>query len=302
MTWSHGRREQAGFTIVEVLVFLSLALIVIGAVYELLMGQNRLYQKQRELIDVRSNIRAAAAVLSWELRQASAREGDLYSIGATSFTVRSIQGGGVICGEHPSQLRYGLWGTWGEFNTAAGDSALVFAAGSQGPDDDAWKVVSVVAVLGAASGGVPTCFWGDADVGKGRGVGSGTGPSTWTGNVTPDLVVEVAGDMDSVYMGAPFRAFRPVEFGLFQDQGRWWLGRRVGGGPYEILTGPLRPPSDSGLVFTYFDQAGSTTTDPSKVALVQIVTRGESFGKVPRRGQAPSAEQDTLTIRVKLRG
>jgi hypothetical protein len=300
--WPQRRPEQAGFTVIEVLVFLTLALIVIGAVYQLLIGQNRLYRKQQELIDVRGNIRAAAALLSWELRQASAAEGDLYSIGATSFAVRSIQGAGVICGEHPSELRYGLWGTWGEFYTTADDSALVLAIGSQGPDDDAWKVVSIVAVLDPVSGGVPTCFWGDPAVGKGRGVGSGTGPGTWMGNTVPDFVVEVAGDMDSVYMGAPFRAFRRIEYGLYQDEGRWWLGRRVGAGSYEKLTGPLRPPSDSGLVFTYYDQAGSTTADALQVALVEIVIRGESFGKVPRRGQAPSVQRDTLTTRVRLRG
>ncbi|NIU73758.1 MAG: hypothetical protein GWN71_09290, partial [Gammaproteobacteria bacterium] len=45
------------------------------AIYQLLIGQNRLYMKQRELQDVRTSLRAAANLLAFELRQASASGG-----------------------------------------------------------------------------------------------------------------------------------------------------------------------------------------------------------------------------------
>ena len=90
---------------------------------------------------------------------------------------------------------------------------------------------------------------------------------------------------------------------MFLQDGRWWLGRRSGSaGGYELLAGPLRPPSDSGLVFIYYDASGVQTADPAEVRFVDIVIRGESLRRVPQPGAAPAVQGDTLTIRVSLRG
>lgn len=272
---------QAGFTVAEVLVSLVVATILVGGILQLLIGQNRQYTKQQELIGVRGSLRAAAALLSVELRWASAANGDVYSISPNSFAARSIQGGGVICGKHPSEKRYGLASTWGELNTTADDSALIFAAGTQGAGDDAWKVFAPVQNFSPGAGGVPTCAWG--------------------GSPSPNLVMGVAGDTSGVTVGAPLRAFRRIEYGLYQEAGHWWLGRKVGGGSYERLTGPLRAPSDSGLVFTYYDQAGNTTSDATQVESVDIVLRSQSIAKLSRLGGVASELQDTLTTRVFLR-
>jgi hypothetical protein len=64
----------------------------------------------------------------------------------------------------------------------------------------------------------------------------------------------------------------------------------------------LRPPADSGLHFIYYDQSGTTTSTITDVRMVDIILRGESLGKVPQPGEAPDFQQDTLTIRVSLRG
>jgi len=296
------RSGDSGFTVVEVLVYLLVASLVLAAVYQLLIGQTRMYSKQRELQDVRSTIRGAANFLAWELRQASATGGDLYSITQDSFTIRSVLGTGYICAEHEHLLRYGLWGTAGEFYGTSNDSALVLAVGDPGAGDDVWKVVAVDRKWSPGAAGVPNCFWGDTIAGRGRGVAADTGVAG-SGRGAPDIVLEVSGDMDDVYMGAPVRTFRRVQYGMFQQEGRWWLGRRVGAAAsFELLTGPLRAPADTGLMFTYYDVTGDTTSDPTAVRMVDIRLRGESLGAVPRAGQAPSAQTDTLTFRVSLRG
>lgn len=273
--------NEAGISLVEVLVYLVLASIVLGAVYQLLIDQNRRYTKQQQLISVRGSLRAAAALLSSELRWSSSGSGDLYSVASNSFSVRSIQGAGVLCARHISQPRYALSATWGDFNSTANDSALVFAVGGATAGDDDWRPVALLNILSPGAGGVPSC--------------------AWSGSPSPDFVVEVAGDTSSVTIGAPFRAFRRVEYGLYQDGGRWWLGRKIGVGSYERLTGPLLAPADSGLVFTYYDQAGNPTTDATQVTQVKIVLRGEGFGKLRRVGQTSTELQDTLTTRVFLR-
>ncbi|NIU73759.1 MAG: hypothetical protein GWN71_09295 [Gammaproteobacteria bacterium] len=111
--------------------------------------------------------------------------------------------------------------------------------------------------------------------------------------------------LDEIQAGAPVRQFRKIEYGLYQEtDGRYWLGRKVGNAAsYERLTGPLNAPADSGLVFIYYDQNGGVTADPTQVGMVDIVIRGESYGKAPQRRElGPAAVEDTLTVRVSVRG
>ena len=276
-------KDASGFSLAELLIFLVVALVVITGVYQLLIGQNRLYIKQRELQDVRATLRASANLLAFEFRQASPALGDLYFITPDSFAVRSLRGSGTICGLLSSQPRFGLWRTSGEFNATTADSAMIFAAGIDDPSDDKWKIVRIQKIWDPVGGGIPFCEWSNS-------------PPT-------DIVVTVRGDADSVQVGAPFRAFRRAQYGSFLQDGRWWLGRRSGSaGGYELLAGPLRPPSDSGLVFIYYDASGVQTADPAEVRFVDIVLRGESLRRVPQPGAAPAVQGDTLTIRVSLRG
>lgn len=283
-----GRLNEGGFTIVELLVYLFVAVLVVAGVYNLMIGQNRLYMKQRELQDVRTSLRAAANLLAFEFRQASASGGDLDSIGTYDIILRSVQGSGVVCGVHNSSARLGLYSTGGDFTATTDDSAMVFVAGSAGTGDDTWFVGGVAGKYDPSAGGVPTCGW------------SGV-------SVAPDLVIAVdtpLAALSGVEIGAPYRQFRRIHYGLYLDaDGRWWLGRKIGAaGSWEKLTGPLSAPSDSGLALRYYDAAGATTTDPTLVRMVDIVLRGESYGKVPTADGGPVVQEDTLTLRVSLRG
>ncbi|NIN71666.1 MAG: hypothetical protein GTO46_06995 [Gemmatimonadetes bacterium] len=391
-----GRTSESGFTIVELLVYLIIAVVIIAGVYNLLIGQQRLYMKQRELQDVRASLRASANLLAWELRQASAAGGDIYSVGTYEVKLRSIQGSGVVCNIHGSQPRLGLVRRWGEFQDTEADSAFIFLAGGSSTADDGWVIADVVEIWSPSSGGIPDCDWdnsitpdlvaeisggvtppdlvdgtvmitADGVVAKGSTVtftaqtpgltcGEFDGrvnividADTWSDsgtmsgctftvsipldaskveiqiNIESDLYAQLSDDIfgksswldlgtgavdpmdiiDRVRIGGPVRAFRPVRYGLYFDpDGRWWLGRKVGdAGDWEKLTGPLSPPSDSGLTFIYYDQSGDTTSVAVDVRMVDIIVRGESYGKAPQAGElGPDVEEDTLTVRVSLRG
>ena len=117
-----------------------------------------------------------------------------------------------------------------------------------------------------------------------------------------ELSVTVPSDTAGIQIGAPVRAFRRVEYGLYQDagDGRWWLGRKVGAAAsYEKLTGPLLAPASGGLVLTYRDAAGNVTADPTQVAVIDFVIRAESYRV---SGNALEFQQDTLATMVALRG
>ena len=105
--------------------------------------------------------------------------------------------------------------------------------------------------------------------------------------------------LDYVQVGSPLRAFRRIEYGLYPEGGRWWLGRKVGAAAsYEKLTGPLRSAAAGGLVFTYYDAAGAVTADPTLVTAVEFILRAESY----RRPQGQHYQVDSLATRVAIRG
>ncbi len=279
---------ERGFTIVEVLIYMVVAVIVIGAVYQVLIGQNRLYSKQRELQDVRGTLRAAGNLLAFEFRQASASNDDLYSITDTSFAVRSLYGAGIVCGIHANGRRFGLHATAGDFTSGVADSALLFAAGASGTGDDNWLTLAVDSVW-TSGGSVPFCSYGD------------------TATIASQIVIQLdtagIGSLSAATVGAPIRVFRRTQYGLYAEDGRWWLGRKVSGAAnYQKLIGPMRSPADSGLSIVYYDQAGATTTTATAVRMVDIVLRGESYGQAVTGAGASKVLEDSLRIRVSLRG
>ena len=293
-------RSRRGFTIIELIIGLTLGLIVLTSVYKLLMSQSRLYGVQREVADTRQSLRAAAALLSYELESAAATAGDFYAIGPNSLSMRSVQGTGVVCskgGTGVVKKRFGLQLASGYFQgTVTGvDSAMVydmlalpFGQWNVLKVKEAWNGTDSWAAIGGGGGGTPVCFWGDSSVNVPR-------PQATVELFAPNPVLA------GILVGDPVRAFRPTEFALFQQAGRWWLGRKViGEANYEILTGPLLPASDSGLVFTYYDATGAVTADPSRVVQVEIVLRAESFGSAS--GVGYKTLRDSLTTRVFLRG
>lgn len=273
--------SEAGFTLVELLVYVIIGGIVMASVYQLLVGQMRGYTKQRELMDVHGSLRGAAALMAWELRQASAVGGDLYAVGPDTVALRSIQGTGIVCAEHATLPRFGLQAAGGMLEATVDDSTLILAVGGAGTADDVWKILKLQQVDDPVTLGVGTC--------------------AWTGGGAPEIAVEVAGDTAGIGVGAPFRAFRRVQYGLYQDGGRWWLGRKTGGAAsYEKLTGPMLAPGSGGLQLMYYDAAGVVTADPTQVAVVEIILRGESYGTV--QNSDGGFQQDTLATKVALRG
>lgn len=325
-------RRPRGFTIVEMMVYVLLAGIVMAAVYQLLIGQSRSYGKQRELMDVHETLRGVAALLAWEIRQISSAGGDLYATGANSITLRSIQGGGVVCGLHTTLARVGLGRTWGDFDDTAGDSVLVYSA-----DTDSWLTGPIDNILpDPAPAGVGYCDWGggasivpdlvlDMTVSTDMSASffafckSLTGVQRGNCMSSPDWPTYCAGlpgaqktacdaalaaaqaAVGPLQVGVPFRAFRRIEYGLYEEGGRWWLGRKVGdAASYEKLTGPLRSAAGGGLVFTYYDAAGAVTAVPGLVAAVEFIIRAESY-RLPGSGST-AFQQDSLAIRVALRG
>ncbi|MFL5554477.1 MAG: PilW family protein [Gemmatimonadaceae bacterium] len=272
--------QRKGFTMIEVIVSLVVGLIVMGGVVQLMTVQSRGYGKQREQVDISETAREASALLSWDLRQAGIAGSPFVAMGSNNVSIRSPRGLGTICGRHPLLARYGLWKTAGTIPATVDDTALVYQIGR-----GAWTKLKITAVGTPAAMGVPAC--------------------KWAGARPPDVVVEFAvgaiTDTSWIKVGAPFRNFRRVEYAEYQENNRWWLGRRVGAAvSYEKLTGPLLPPASNGLTFTYYDTLGAVTANPAAVGSVAFTLRTESF-KNTRVGSSYTYQRDSLTTKVAVR-
>jgi len=278
-------RGRRGFTMIELIVSFVIGLIVLGAVVQTMIVQGKGYRKQREQVDVRETMREAAALLSWDLRQAAVASSPFVTMSPNNVTVRSPRGLGTICAKAAAGLlgqpaRYGLWKTAGNIQATVDDTALVYQIGKGG-----WTKLKITNVGTPAAMGVAAC--------------------AWPGARPPDIVVEfavnTAADTSVIKIGAPFRSFRSVQYAEFQQNGRWWLGRKVGNAAtWEQLTGPLLAPGANGLAFTYYDTLGAVSANTNAIGTVAFTIRTESY-KNAYTGSNFVYQRDSLTTRVGVR-
>ena len=265
--------RRSGFTLAELLIYVVISALMGTVIVRFMLNQSRNYATQVQVIDARETVRGAVALLTWEFRGLSAEAGDIYAMDSASVAIRSVLATGIVCGQEATALpRYGIFGRTGQIFTTANDSALVYLPGLK-----EWRELGLVNAYTPASGGVPNCTWGDS-------------------TATPGVVVEMSGDTTGVINGTAWRAFRKIQYGLYQDTGRWWIGRKVGGAAnYEKLTGPVRAGDGFGLV--YRDENGNVTANPAQVSSVELIIRSESAGT-----DMWGTRSDSVRTRVTLRG
>ena len=282
----NAKPQEAGFTIVELLIVSVIGIMMVMGIYQILITQSRVLSTQQETIDAQESARGGTALLSWELKSLAASGGDLYVINQDSVVLRSVRASGVICSwaEAAGQSRYGLRQTSETFTGITNDSALVYSL-----TDGGWGAYNVSAAWNgsAAWSQNPVCFWGDSTTSAPRPEAS----------IQLDTLATVA----NLEVGGMVHLFRKTKYGLSTRDGRWWLSRSEGGGGWEILTGPTLSPSNGGLEFAYYDTLGVVTTDPTLVARIDFTVRSESYGQVSTVGQTGGNLADSLTTSVFLR-
>lgn len=265
--------RRAGFTLVELLIVSVLGALILVATYEVLVTNQRTYLAQQAQIQSQQSVRAGADVLFGELREISARGGDLVRMAPDSMTIRVMRKLGVACqvdlSGDPSITAY-VVGDW----FASDDSVVVFAdVDTTRVDDDVYHYASV-----NAGDNTQTCGPKPAQILRFPGMGP-------------------AFRADSVWVGAPIRSYAWLTYGLYQVDGDWYLGRRPEGGVPAPLLGPLSSKSDGGLSFEYLDGDGNTTATSTEVRQIQITLR--TPGEV--RGPRGDLISDSLTTRIYTR-
>ena len=251
--------KRAGFTLAELMVALVIGALVVMALHQVLQFQSQSVRMQAAQIAVQQANRMAIGMLSGELREVDAAQGDLVIASTDSLRVRVMRKLGILCDSIGP-----IWHLWslGE-NFVTGDSVAVFVENDTTTNaDDRWDTRAVVVATGANCGGSALA-----------------GASLTQQAVTlVDAVVE-ADSISNVRVGAIMRSFTHLTYGLYQVGGEWVIGRRASGGSVDVLLGPLESSVNRGLAFSYYDTAGTkitpaTAAQRASVRRIGITVRG----------------------------
>jgi prepilin-type N-terminal cleavage/methylation domain-containing protein len=279
------RADQArgGFTLVELIVGLMLALTVAGVAYHLILASQRLGRAQFDRLAAQDNLRAGVLIVASELRElgfdsvppvaglavGTVTSSDVLVGELTRVRYRAMRGLGFTCAPPASGQIVLRTGTWlGPRQPAANvDSVALFLEGDPArSDDDAWVRARVTGVTaGACDDGAP-------------------GIALTLGWEAPAVGTEAAARMP---LGGPVRIFEIMEIQQYAQDGKSWLGMRSvsRGEVIQPLLGPLAE-----FTLRYLDRADVPTSVPSDMRSVTVELRSEDGlvlgGRVALRNMA----------------
>lgn len=280
-------RHDRGFTLIELMIALVVALTITAGIYKLLSGTQRLSRAQAERVDLQSNVRTAALFVPNELRELNSVVGgavmqnDIIDPQATSIRYRAMRGLGFVCQSSTTEIRLRA-STYTGTRAPQGpprDAAYVLVQNSKSTLD-VWLPVSYTALSTAN-----TCP--DGSPAYTLTVPSMTAPST----------------------GTPLRIYEVMDLTTYVSAGKTWLGTKsfsANEPALQPILGPLRATNGavSGLEFKYYDGTGTETTVPGNIKSVRLAVWGETSQRVVTGGGSSASNgyvQDSLVTQVSLR-
>jgi len=293
-----------GFTLVELLVALTLALAVGGVVHGQLLHGRRLARAQAARVAMQENVRVAALVLSGELGSlgydeigpeaaaalsvSAALRSDLLAIAPGAVTYLAGRGSGRVCAATPGapgeiRVRGASWTGLRAPRTT--DSLVAFVESDTASGrDDAWVH------LGIASVGSGACPGGEAAT-----VLRVVPPAPFGSEV-----------LSRITAGSPVGLAEVMQLRYYASSGKSWLGMRSvsTGEAITPLAGPLADSTAGvrGLTLRYLDAGAAPAADPAAVRLVQVDLLGVTDQPIHGRDlHRPLVDSLRVTLRVALR-
>lgn len=244
---------RSGFTLVELLVVVVISAIVLGAIVQILVSNQRLYTATTEQVLAQQTVRAGVEIVAQELREVSGELGDILSLEVAEVEVRTVRKAGIVCAIDnvaPLTVRAEIRGQ----RFSEGDPVTFFVDNDVDLSSDDYWATSSVATADASS----VCP-GAAEI--------------------PAQVIQFADPTPSVAatevrVGALIRAFETFTYGLVTFDGEPYLGRVDADGTETPLVGPVD--AGDGVQFVYRDAAGNTTTTAGDVRIIELTVRSSS--------------------------
>jgi hypothetical protein len=280
---------RRGASLMELVVVIVLLATIGSATMSVVIHQERFYRAQADAIDSRATVRDAVSLLQSELRALSPVDGDLYAIGPDAVEFRATLAQSAICTIAlsrreitipPEHLASGAPLTWLGTQPEAGDTLLVL--GTDSTLGDRWDRH----VLTAAPSGAGACP-------------TASGLTTTAAEASVALTLSLSPEIDSsIAPGALVRIVRRARYELYRaSDSRWYLGyldclssRATPCNVVQPVSGPFAP---SGVQLAYLDRNGAPTTDPWRVARIDVLA-------IAARRTSPST-LDSLATTIALR-
>ena len=273
------RRLRPGFTLPELLIALAGASVLCAVIAAIALRQERLFAELADNAAMTGRLREVITTLPIDLRAASPAAGDIREARDTSLEIRATIASAVACdtvgGAEGRSLILGpaVGGaeTYASYlaTIAAGDTTWLLDARDT---VERWIPRRITSVSSATA----------SRCANGAPVVSGTS----------FVATVVALDtLAPARPGSVIRVTRPVRYSLYKSSdGSWQVGARDWNttslrlNTIQPVAGPLLPPSGRGLVFSFFDSAGTVVSDPAApsagLALVQIAARAQTSAPV----------------------
>jgi Tfp pilus assembly protein PilW len=274
--------RSPGFTLAETLVVVLVGALVMGSIYQMVIMQDRTTRDQYARIETSQNGRISLAVITNDLKEISAVDGDIVAASPTDISFRALRKAAIACSKL-NDSNFDVWELGAPFQS--GDSILIFAEGNVNTTaDDVWVPATVTAVA------TTTCP-GSADP---YGVGA-------------SRIKRLTLSANSVnsFTGALVRSFIHTRYRI-TDSGEWGQLMRTDTTPEAAIIDRLALTADQGLQFRYFNAAGaqiasgSLATNLNNIMRIQVKVRGKAASSVASTGQ--NRFQDSLVTNVYLRG
>lgn len=284
--------NRRGFTLIELLVALVMMAAVAGAIYQLLLNNQRVYQRQTQQVDMQNNLRTVAGFLPADLRELDAGDplgGDILSMDSSVIRYKATRGLYFLC-TAPDTSALTITVFYGDslrfprfiaYPNTSRDTLYIYAEGDTATrTDDVWlrsAISSVTYNTNCPQGALPT----------------------GAGGYTIGLTNVTAGQLARVQRGAPVRATQIWEVQVYQDaRGDWWLGAReyFASGAWSTIqpiAGPLS--GAAGVKFAYYDSTGAVTTNPARVRRVRLAVTARSSSRVVTLGGFDYALEELAT-------
>ncbi len=296
---SQVRPRRTGFTLVEMLVALSIAGVVLALVAAITVREQRVFGDLAERAATAGQLREAAVVVPIGLRALSPASGDIRAAADTALELRVTIGSGVVCDTAPGALVLppaSMGPPYASFLMApsAGDTAWLLTASDSG---DRWQPR---AVTDAASASPGRCAAGGPALDALSAAAART-------RLSLGGSVGAAG----IVAGTPVRLTRALRFSLYlASDGGWYLGERdwnaaqLRFNTIQPVAGPFLPAA-SGLRFTYRDSAGGVVPTPlattTLVRSIEVALHAQTRRRVQILGTTGASRADSARVVIALR-
>lgn len=286
------RRSHAGFTLVELMVGLLVTTIVGLAAITIAVRHEHLAFALEQIMESRRALREGADALRYDLRSTAPNGDAIYSMGAGFVEFRMATGFSILCGldstrtllTFPAHTASAPNVTSWIVAPEAGDTVLLFAASA---DSARWHAHALASAPTSGRACSPNFVAAGAPA-----------PTLALRVATP-----VARDIDA---GAVLRFVRRARYELYRAaDGRWYLGFRdclsTRATPCATVQPVSGPYARAGLQFRFLDSAGAPTSEPHRVARIDVVLRAESAMQLHVPGITSRAFADSVLLTIRPR-